>query len=325
MQALSGIRRLPDNTMLNNDLGPSPEVSQVQMRQAELVDLVARFAPTDGLHDTAIAPLQLLRASATTQALPSVCEPGLCVVVQGCKQAMLAGQVFRYDPLNYLVISVTLPIVAQILEATPQKPYLCVRLTIDPREIGGLLLEAGVGESRVTDAEPGLHVSRVSAPLLDAVLRLLELLRVPHDVPVLAPLAIREIYYRVLTGGLGPRLREIAVADSYSQRIARAVDLLKQRYAEPVRIEEVAEAVHMSASSLHHHFKLVTAMSPLQFQKQLRLHQARRLMLTEGIDAAAAGHRVGYESPSHFSREYRRLFGAPPKAEIAQMRNVVQA
>src|SRR5882762_2775901 len=160
---------------------------------------------------------------------------------------------------------------------------------------------------------------------LDAVLRLLQLLNTPRDVRVLAPLAIREIYYRVLTGGLGTRLRELAVADSYSQRIARAGDLLKRRYAEPVRIEEVADAVHTSASSLHHHFKLVTAMSPLQFQKQLRLHQARRLMLTEGIDAAAAGHRVGYESPSQFSREYRRLFGAPPRAEIAQVRSVVQA
>jgi AraC-like DNA-binding protein len=310
--------------MFDNDLESSPEVSLLEMRRAELVELVARFAPTDGLHDTAIAPLQLMRASATTQGLPSVYEPGLCVVVQGCKQAMLAGEVFRYDPLNYLVISVTLPIVAQILEATPQKPYLCVRLTIDPREIGGLLLEAGVDELPVAEAERGLHVSRVSTPLLDAVLRLLQLLRTPRDVPVLAPLAIREIYYRVLIGGLGPRLRELAVADSHSQRIARAVDLLKRRYAEPVRVEEVADAVHMSASSLHHHFKLVTAMSPLQFQKQLRLHQARRLMLTEGIDAAAAGHRVGYESPSQFSREYRRLFGAPPRTEIAQVRGVVQ-
>jgi transcriptional regulator GlxA family with amidase domain len=159
-----------------------------------------------------------------------------------------------------------------------------VRLTVDLREISAMLLEADLDELRVADGERGLHVSRVSAPLLDAVLRLLQLLHTPRDVRVLAPLAIREIYYCVLTGGLGPRLRELMVADSYSQRIARVVDLLKRRYAESVRIEEVANAVHMSAS-LHHHFKLVTAMSPLQFQKQLRLHQARRLMLIEGIDA----------------------------------------
>ena len=135
---------------------------------------------------------------------------------------------------------------------------------------------------------------------------------------------MREIYYRVLTGDLGPRLRALAVADSQVHRIARAIDLLKRRYAEAVRIEEVAEAAHMSASSLHHHFKQVTSMSPLQYQKQLRLHQARRLMLGDGLDAAAAGHRVGYESPSQFSREYRRLFGAPPRAEIEQVRSVVQ-
>ncbi len=320
-----GTRRLPDNAMSTNDLAFSSELSSSEMRQAELVDVVARFAPADGLHDTAIAPLQLMRASNPTQALPSVYEPGLAVVVQGCKQVMLAGEVFRYDPLHYLVVSVTLPIVAQILEATPEKPYLCVRLAVDPREISAMLLEVKLDESRAADGERGLHVSRVSAPLLDAVLRLLQLLNTPRDVRVLAPLAIREIYYRVLMGGLGPRLRELVVADSYSQRIACAVDLLKRRYAEAVRIEEVADAVHMSTSSLHHHFKLVTAMSPLQFQKQLRLHQARRLMLTEGIDAAAAGHRVGYESPSQFSREYRRLFGAPPRAEIAQVRSVVQA
>ena len=237
---------------------------------------------------------------------------------------MLAGEAILYDPLHYLVISVTMPTVGQILEASPEKPYLCMRLNIDPREIGGLMLEPGMGEPQVTGLERGLRVSRVTAPLLDAVLRLLRLLRAPRDVPVLAPLAVREIHYRVLTGELGPRLRELAMADSHSHRIARAVDLLKRRYAEPVRIEEVAEAAHMSLSSLHHHFRLVTTMSPLQFQKQLRLHHARRLMLTEGIDAAAACHRVGYESPSHFSREYRRLFGAPPKAEIQQVRTVVQ-
>ena len=155
--------------MPDNDLLFPPEVSSADVRQAELIDLVAQFAPADGLHDTAIAPLQLLRASAATQRLPAVYEPGLCVVVQGRKQALLAGEVFRYDPLHYLVISVMLPIVAQILEATPEKPYLRVRLNIDPREIGALMLEAAVSESQVAGVERGLRVSRVSAPLLDAV------------------------------------------------------------------------------------------------------------------------------------------------------------
>jgi AraC-like DNA-binding protein len=302
-----------------------PAVSTDDVRQAELIDLVARFAPTDGMHGTAVGGLQLIRASAPAHPLPTVYEPGLCVVVQGRKQATVGRDVYYYDALNYLVISMTVPSVGQILEATPEKPYLCVRLNIDPREVGGLMLEAPSSEPQPPVAERGLHVTRVSDALLDAVLRLLRLLRTPQDVPVLAPLAVREIYYRVLMGELAPRLRELAVVDSHAQRIAHAIDLVKRRFAEPLRIDEVAQAANMSASSLHHHFKAVTAMSPLQFQKQLRLHQARRLMLTEGMDAAAAGHHVGYESPSQFSREYRRLFGAPPKAEIAQVRDAVQA
>jgi len=288
----------------------------------ELIALVKGFAPHDGLHDTAIKPLQLIRVSAQAQRLPAVYEPGLCVVVQGRKHARLGSELLVYDALNYLVISVTMLPQAHVVEASEDKPYLCVRLNVDPRELGSLLLEAP--EPAVVDAGRGLRVAQVSEPLLDAVLRLLRLLRTPRDVPVLAPLAVREIYYRVLTGELGSRLRTLAVADSQAQRIARAIDLLKRRFAEPLRIEEVAEAAHMSASSLHQHFKQVTTLSPLQYQKQLRLHQARRLMLFEGLDAAAAGHRVGYESPSQFSREYRRLFGAPPRAEIEQARSVVQ-
>jgi AraC-like DNA-binding protein len=307
------------------DAALSTTLSPADRRQADLIELVTRHAPGDGLHDTAIAPLQLIRASAPAQRLPSVYEPGLCVVVQGRKQALVAGDVLTYDPLHCLLISVTIPTIGQILEATPERPYLCVRLNLDPREVGALMLEAGASTGEARGVERGLRVSRVSDALLDAVLRLLRLLDTPHDARVLAPLAVREIHYRVLTGDLGPRLRELAVADSQAHRIARAIDLLKRRYAEPVRIEEVAEAAHMSASSLHHHFKQVTAMSPLQFQKQLRLHQARRLMLAEGLDAAAAGHRVGYESPSQFSREYRRLFGAPPRAEIEQLRGEAQA
>lgn len=296
------------------------------MPSSELIDLVKQFAPGDGLHDTAIPALQLIRASAPAHRLPAVYEPGVVVVIQGRKQATLGSEVLVYDPLNYLVISVTMLPQGQIIEATPDEPYLCVRVNIDPREVASLMLEAGRAQavsapaSANADMGRGLNVARVSEPLLDAVLRLLRLLRTPHDAAVLAPLAVREIYYRVLTGELGPQLHALAVADGHAQRIVRAIDLLKRRYAEPVRIEEVAEAVHMSPSSLHQHFKQVTSMSPLQYQKHLRLHRARQLMLTDGLDAASAGHQVGYESPSQFSREYRRLFGAPPKAEIQVLR-----
>ena len=303
---------------------PLPNVPAEPQRQAELIDLVTRHAPADGLHETAIHRLRLVRASAPAQPLPALYEPGLALVVQGRKQASIAGEVYTYDPLHCLVISVTMMPIGQILEATPEKPYLCIRLNLDPREIGDLMLEAGGAASVPPAASPprGLRVWRVSLALLDAMLRLMRLLDTPKDALVLAPLAVREIYYRVLQGDLGQQLRELVVADSHAQRIARAIDLLKERYAEPIRIEDVAESVHMSPSSFHHHFKQVTAMSPLQFQKQLRLHQARRLMLSEGIDAALAGHRVGYESPSQFSREYRRMFGAPPKAEVQAVRSV---
>jgi AraC-like DNA-binding protein len=213
---------------------------------------------------------------------------------------------------------------AQIVEASAEKPYLCIRLNIDRRDVAELLLAertAFAGKDHDGQTMLGLHAARVSQELLDAMTRLVRLLRTPEHAPVLAPLALREIHYRVLIGENGSRLRAIVAGDSHARRIANAIELIKQRYAQPLRIEDVAQAAHMSSSSLHHHFKQVTSMSPLQFQKHLRLHQARRLMLTEGLDAAGAGHRVGYESPSQFSREYRRFFGAPPRAEIAMIRS----
>jgi hypothetical protein len=196
--------------MSHNDSRFLPEVLPADVRQAELVDLVARFTPSDGIHETAVTRLQLIRASAPAQGLPSVYEPGLVFVVQGRKQAMLGGEVYRYDPLNYLVISVALPVVGRILEATPDKPYLCVRLNIDPRELAALVFEADAsaaaagkrGHGTLATTQRGVHVARVSDPLMDAVLRLLRLLRAPADAAVLAPLAVREIYYRVLTGEL---------------------------------------------------------------------------------------------------------------------------
>lgn len=287
--------------------------------RAELIGLVKHFAPRDGLHKTAIAPLQLIRTSAPGQRLPAVYDPGVVLVVQGRKHAALDDELIVYDALHYLVVSVTMLPHACVVEASDDQPYLCIRLDVDARELAPLLLEAAPAAAQSAPAR-GLHVAPVSEPLLDAMLRLMRLLHSPQDAPVLAPLVMREIYWRVLTGALGPQLRALSVAGSHTQRIARAIDLIKRRYAEAVRIEEVAEAAHMSASTLHHYFKQVTSMSPLQYQKQLRLHHARQLMLTDGLDAAVAGHRVGYESPSQFNREYRRLFGAPPRTEIGVMR-----
>ncbi|MBB1059485.1 AraC family transcriptional regulator [Marilutibacter spongiae] len=287
-------------------------------RQRELAARIARLATADGAHPSPWAPLTLIRASAPNQGLPSVYEPSLCVVVQGRKRTVVGDQVLHYDPLNYLVVSLTLPAVGQILEATPEHPYLCLRLAIDTDEIARLLLELGPPASPSTgrDDALGMYVASMSGELLDALLRLVRLLDSPRDLPVLAPAASREIQYRVLMGELGHQLRHLAVQEGRTHRVARAIDWIRGHYDQALRVDALAEALHMSASSLHHQFKAVTAMSPLQFQKQLRLHEARRLMFSEGLEAAAAGHRVGYESPSQFSREYRRLFGAPPRREV---------
>ncbi|WP_232129829.1 AraC family transcriptional regulator [Luteimonas sp. BDR2-5] len=288
-------------------------------QQAELVGLIDRFAPAEGRQATRIGPLSLMRASAPTPCAPGIYEPGLGFVAQGSKITMLGGDTYVYDPLNYLVISVTLPMVSQVTEATPEKPYLSLRIDVDPREIADLILEGRDGIAG-TGVDRGLYCARVTGSLLDAVLRLLRLLDAPQDIPVLAPLTLREIHYRVLGGELGYRLREVAAVNGRTQRIARAVEALKRDYPQPLNIEALAQSLHMSASSLHHQFKAVTAMSPLQFQKQLRLHEARRLMLVEGLEANTAAHRVGYESASQFNREYKRLFGAPPRRETGLIR-----
>ncbi|GAA5074212.1 AraC family transcriptional regulator [Lysobacter panacisoli] len=291
----------------------------MEAQQAELAARVARNVPGDGLHETAVRGFWLIQASEPSLPLPTVYHPSVCVVVQGRKRALLGEDVFHYDPLNYLVVSMSLPISGQILDASPERPYLCLRIDIDPALVSELVQRLPADKS---PANPGraVYLGRTSPSLLDAVLRLARLLDMPDEAEVLAPLAMREIHYRVLTGELGQRLRELCDADGPAQRVARAIDLIRQRYAEPLRIEQLASAAHMSASSLHERFKAATAMTPLQFQKQLRLQEARRLMLVDGMEAATACHRVGYESPSQFSREYRRLFGAPPRREVMSMR-----
>lgn len=300
-------------------------------QQAELVDRIARLTVAgDGVHGTDVRQLHLIRMDRPTECSPSVYEPRLCVVAQGRKVVTLSDRVYHYDPLNYLVVSVTLPMIGQVVEATPDKPYLCLRIDIDPAEIARLIVDAGQsppgGRSREArdgvGMDLGLYAARVNATLMDAVLRLMRLLDTPQDLPVLAPMALREIFYRVLMGDLGHRLRALALNDSRSHRIAKAVTMLRQRYLLPLCIEDLADELHMSTSSLHHQFKAVTTMSPLQFQKHLRLHEARRLMMIDGMEAVAAAHRVGYESPSQFSREYKRLFGAPPRAEVSLARGL---
>jgi AraC-like DNA-binding protein len=306
--------------MFDSKLQRTHELKAIDERQQELSARVARLTPFDGTHQSALPWLALIRASVPTVCMPTVYQPCLAIVVQGRKRALLNGEVFQYDALNYLVVSVTLPAMGQVLEASAERPYLCLRLNLDLEEIARLLLELGEHGPSLAAADRGLFVARMDEVLLDTVLRMVKLLDTPEDTAVLGPLVQREIYYRMLRGELAHRLVDLAQGEGGTHRIVRAIEWLKQRYAAPLRIEELAGAVHMSASALHHRFKAVTAMSPLQYQKHLRLHEARRLMFADGVDCATAGHRVGYESPSQFSREYRRLFGAPPRAEIARLR-----
>jgi AraC-like DNA-binding protein len=306
--------------MFDSSLQRVREMAGNAERQQELSARVARLTPFDGIHQSALPPLALIRGSMPTVCMPVVFQPCLAIVVQGRKRAVLNDEVFHYDALNYLVVSVTLPGMGQVLEASPGHPYLSLRLNLDLEEIARLVLQLGDRGPSPAAADRGLFVARLDEPLLDAVLRMVKLLDTPEDIDVLAPVVQREIYYRMLRGDLGSRLVDLAQSEGGNHRVVRAIEWLKQHYAAPLRIEDLADAVHLSPSALHHRFKSVTAMSPLQYQKHLRLHEARRLMFADGIECAAAGHRVGYESASQFSREYRRLFGAPPRTEIARLR-----
>jgi len=294
----------------------------VKQRQQELAALIHRFTPAQGLFQTAIGPLTLIRFDHPTPMARGVHKPALCIIAQGRKEVTLAGESFVYDALNYLVVSVTLPITGGVTEACPEKPYLCLRVDLDPAEITRMISDAGPVGLPARPASRGMYVDRIDASLLDTVLRLTRLLDTPRDIAMLAPLALREIYYRLLHSQQGQQLIEIAMADSQSHRITRAVEWLNCNFDQPLRIEDLARVANLSVSALHHRFKAVTAMSPLQYQKQLRLQEAQRLMMSEGLEVAAAGYRVGYESPSQFSREYRRLFGAPPLKDLARLKNI---
>jgi len=295
-------------------------------RQSELAGLVGRHIQTDGFQATAIPRLTLIRALQPTEPMPTVYDPAVCVVAQGRKQVILGEQVYFYDAEQYLVVTIDLPVVGQVVKATSAEPYLCLKLDLDAGQLSALMMELGQEKERAQQNGRlglGLSVNPLDPLLLDAIVRLVRLLDTPDDIPILAPMIEREILYRLLSGPYGARLRQVAMADSRMLSVNRAISWLKQNFAEPFSIETVAREARMSPSTLHHSFKSVTAMSPLQYQKQIRLQEARRLMLAQALDAATASHHVGYESPSQFSREYSRLFGAPPSRDIARLKESV--
>lgn len=295
-------------------------------RQRLAARLMARALPGQA---TSVEALPGLRMFRNDQAYANLCgayEPCVALILQGRKQLTLGQETLSYGPDRYLIASMDLPVTAALLEASPERPYLAVGLRLDWREVASLMLDTPPRPT--TAADPGgraLTTGALEAPLLEAFDRLVGLLDHPEDIAALAPLVVREIHYRLLTGEVGHRLRQMATAGSQGQQLSRSVALLQRRFHEPLRVDDLAREAGMSASTFHQHFRALTAMSPLQFQKTLRLAEARRLMLSERLEASAAAYRVGYESPSQFSREYSRHFGAPPSRDIAALRERQQA
>ena len=291
-------------------------------RCRELAVLINRHTDgkEDGFHPTSIAPLGFGRESLTGRMLHGVSTPMLAIVVQGKKGAALGEEIYRYGEAQYLVVSVDQPITGFIIEATPDRPFLGFKLDLDPRELCEIIaLHTPAIVDRKETSVRGFFVCTADVSLLDCALRLTQLLDTPQDIPILAPMMIREIYYRLLIGEQSEAVRQIATSGSNMQRIATVIQSIKGDFTKPMRVADLAEQASMSPSSFHHHFKQVTSMSPLQYQKQLRLLEARRLMLAENYNAITAADHVGYESPSQFSREYARLFGAPPIQDIERL------
>lgn len=310
--------------VLSNQISTMIEISNpgVMTNQCqELATLIMRHTEGNGVHPTAIEQLSFARSNTmSTGAYYSVDEPRLTLIVQGKKEMLLGEETYPYHAGQYQVLSVTLPLSGRVVEATPDQPCLVLKLSLDLVQLCDLVAQMGFSSAKPENSVRGLWVSNANAMLIECVLRLVKLLETPQDIPILAPMMLRELYYRLLVGEQSGAVRQIATSGSSMQRIASAIQLIKDEFTQSLRVEDLANQVKMSTSSFHQHFKQVTSMSPLQYQKQLRLMQARRLMLTEDFDAIAAAYQVGYESPSQFSREYSRMFGAPPMRDIERLR-----
>ncbi len=290
---------------------------------SRLADLLRAHTPGDGSIELCVPGVHAIRASRPNADLVhGVQGSSVCIVAQGAKTVLLGGEAYTYDAARMLVFSVDLPVAAQVLQATPSQPYLCFRLDLDAQRIAALTLKVYPdGPPREREGR-ALYLAQAGDAIVDAAARLMALMDDPPEAALLAPVVTDELLIRLLRSPIGGRLAQIGQADSGTHRIGRAVAWLRDHYDQPVSIDDLAGMVHMSASTLHQHFKSVTSMSPLQYQKILRLHEARRLMST-GLGASAAGGRVGYVSASQFSREYARLFGNAPSRDRPRQQNAV--
>jgi AraC-like DNA-binding protein len=309
------------------EMNPQPverEAHRAQTNRDELVERITRAVHEDGKVEP-LRGLHLHRSSSPKEPVHSVSDPAFCVIAQGSKEVFLGNERYQYDPAHYLLFTAELPVVSQIIEASPERPYLSLRLDLDPILVGSVMVEAGHPSPQNHAEVRAINASALDTGLQDAVVRLVRLLDTPAEAPFLAPLITREIVYRLLMGEQSGRLRHIAVQGGHTHRIARAIERLRKEFDQSLRIDDIAQELGMSVSGFHHHFKAVTAMSPLQFQKRLRLQEARRLMLGEDLDATSAGYRVGYDDASYFNREYKSLFGLPPMRDVERLREAVRA
>jgi AraC-like DNA-binding protein len=297
-----------------------PERRRAEARRNELVDLIARLIPQDG----AIQPIEdlyLFRVSTPGDPIHSVYKPSLCVVVQGSKEFFLNDERYVYDPDNYLLVTAELPLVGQVLDASSEQPYLSLLLNLDPTLVGSIIAEVGdIAPQKDIDVR-AINVSSLNVDLLDAVLRLVRLLDKPSEAPFLAPMIIKEIIYRLWMGDQRDRLLHMVNSDGNTPLIVKAIERINEEYDQQLRVDSMADELGMSVSGFHHNFKAVTAMSPLQYQKRLRLQEARRLLLGGELNATDVAFRLGYSDSSHFSREYKGLFGLPPKRDIDRLRS----
>ncbi|MCS0455881.1 AraC family transcriptional regulator [Vibrio diabolicus] len=299
---------------------PSNTSSTLASAIEKLAKHIEKWANGANQYDTEISGLRFSRWATPTPPTSYTHNPSICLIAQGRKRVLLGEDSFVYDANHFLISSVDLPIIANIIEASEDKPYLGVIMELDLTEISQLIVDSELTFNQSKEAQKGIAVGELSEPLLDAFLRLIELLDEGQSIKILAPIIKREIFYRLLITEQGARLNQIVTAGSHSHQIAKAIDWLKNNFVKPLSVSELAAYSGMSKSAFYTHFRSMTSMTPLQFQKKLRLSEARRLMLTENLDAMATTFKVGYESPSQFSREYSRLFGAPPSKDIKSLR-----
>jgi len=282
---------------------------------------IDRSGDGDGFFPTKVNGLTLCRSRNATMPSHRLYKPALCLVAQGAKQVLIAGEAIPYEEMQALVVNVEMPINGNVTRASQETPYLGIILEFDARLMRDVLDDLDRPPKPVAERASGVFVQDVEGSLADSLLRLLQLLDKPSAIPVLQSSILREIYFWLLTGPNGYDISKLATIDSHTERLSRAIHLLRD-LSRPVRTEQLAAAAQMSLSSFHQHFKALTSMTPLQYQKHLRLLEARRLMLTDAVTATTAAYQVGYESPSQFSREYARMFGAPPRRDVEELRTL---